>query len=76
MTYYEMDWECSTGKLSPLAKKRRKIDETALTALSRSDLCRRIHEGMDRGAVAREKNGANNRAKYDRDNQVPNPILQ
>jgi hypothetical protein len=30
---------------------------------------------MDRGAAAREKNGANNLAKHDRDNQVPKPIF-
>jgi hypothetical protein len=31
---------------------------------------------MDRGAAAREKNGANNLATNDRDNQVPKPIPQ
>jgi hypothetical protein len=31
---------------------------------------------MDRGAAAREKNGANNLATNDRDNQAPEPIPQ
>jgi hypothetical protein len=31
---------------------------------------------MDRGAAAREKNGVNNLAANDRDNQVPEPIPQ
>lgn len=35
---------------------------------------RRIHGGMDRGAAAREKNGANNLAKHDRNNHLLQPI--
>jgi hypothetical protein len=35
---------------------------------------RRIHEGMDWGAAAREKNGANNLEEHDRDDPDPKPI--
>lgn len=34
----------------------------------------RIHEGMDRGVAARDKNGANNLATQDRDKPKPQPV--